>query len=122
MCLCCLLVLDYMHLYRSIYPRGIPLERLPTIFYQQTLSSSLIFTWKLIPHVKRHTLFFHEYMFCMQYLRYFSMESCFIWDLLNFRFLNFSFLQGGAYCIYFILKLQILFIAISVGAICNFQY
>jgi hypothetical protein len=42
-------------------------------------------------------------------------------DLLKSRRLNFSFLSGDGYCIYFILKLQILFIVISVNAICNFQ-
>ena len=35
MCLCCLLVLDLVLLYRSIYLRGIPLGGLPTIFCRQ---------------------------------------------------------------------------------------
>ena len=35
LCLYCLLVLDYTHLYRSIYLRGIALGGLPMIFYQQ---------------------------------------------------------------------------------------
>ena len=35
MCLCCLLVLDLVLLYRSIYLRGIPLGGLPTIICRQ---------------------------------------------------------------------------------------
>jgi hypothetical protein len=42
-------------------------------------------------------------------------------DLLKFSCLNFSFLSSDGYSIYAILKLQISFIAISVGAIYNFE-